>query len=82
MNANEDDNTKMKLFMNGQGIEVSVEAENLNMLIALQHYLTPEQRQQSFAVALNGDFVGKADYQQTLVNQGDSIDVLFPIQGG
>jgi|GEM_PF-61624 len=82
MNANKDDGKKMKLFINGQAIEVSVEAEKPNLLIALQHYLTPEQQQQSFAVALNGDFVGKADYQQTLVNQGDSIDVLFPIQGG
>ena len=84
INAKEDDNTNMKIFMNGQAIEISIKAaaENQNMLIALQHYLTPEQQQQSFAVALNGDFVGKDDYQQTIVNQGDSIDVLFPIQGG
>jgi sulfur carrier protein len=70
----------MKLFINGQSI--AIETEEATLLVALQHYLTPEQQLQSFAIALNGDFVGKADYQRTLVNQEDSIDVLFPIQGG
>jgi sulfur carrier protein len=81
MNANHDDReAKMKLFINGQA--TSIESEEPSLLVALQRYLTAEQQQQSFAVALNGDFVGKADYQQTSVNQGDSVDVLFPIQGG
>ena len=70
----------MKLFINGQTI--TVEAETTSLLVALKYYLTAEQQLQSFAVALNGDFVGKADYLQTSVNQGDSVDVLFPIQGG
>ena len=70
----------MKLFINGQSI--SLETEKPTLLVALQCYLTPDQQQQSFAVALNGNFVGKADYPQTSVNRGDSIDVLFPIQGG
>jgi len=52
------------------------------LITALAVFLTGEQQQQSFAVALNGDFVGKEDYQETSINQGDSIDVLFPIQGG
>ncbi len=70
----------MNLFINGQN--TIVESDNPNMWEALQQYLSDEQQKQSFAVALNGDFVGKSDYQNTLVNQGDSIDVLFPIQGG
>jgi sulfur carrier protein len=70
----------MKLFINGHSI--SIETEEPTLLVALQCYLTFEQQQQSFAVALNGDFVGKANYPQSSVNQGDSIDVLFPIQGG
>jgi sulfur carrier protein len=79
MNEN-DREAKMNLFMNGQSI--SIETAEPILLVALSCYLTSEQLQQSFAVALNGDFVGKADYLQTLINQGDSIDVLFPIQGG
>lgn len=74
------DETKMKVFINGQPI--AIEGEKPTVLLALQHYLTPEQHQQSFAVARNGDFVGKSDYQQTGLKQGDCIDVLFPIQGG
>jgi sulfur carrier protein len=70
----------MKLFINGQSI--TIETKSPNVLTALQQYLTPNQQLQSFATALNGDFVGKSDYQHTQINQGDSIDVLFPIQGG
>ena len=69
----------MNIFINGQQISVGSEP---TVLIALQHFLSTEQHKQSFAVALNGNFVGKTDYQQTSLNQGDSIDVLFPIQGG
>lgn len=35
-----------------------------------------------FAVALNGQFVTKADYGQTQVNEGDKLEVLSPISGG
>ncbi|AOW77384.1 hypothetical protein A3Q34_11245 [Colwellia sp. PAMC 20917] len=76
-------NTKAAIttyFINGQAITIVSLTPNIS--IALLHYLTPEQQKQSFAVALNGDFVGKADYQKTIINQGDSIDILFPIQGG
>lgn len=44
------------------------------------HFIAAEQS--TFAVALNGDFVGKADYDTVLVKNGDSLDVLLPIQGG
>ena len=70
----------IKLFINGKTI--TVESEKPTVVSALQCYLTSDEQQQTFAVALNGDFVGKADYQRTLINQGDNIDVLFPIQGG
>jgi len=69
----------MNVFINGQQISVGSEP---TVLLALQHFLSTEQQKQSFAVALNGNFVGKTDYQQTSLNQDDSIDVLFPIQGG
>ncbi|MBA6336593.1 sulfur carrier protein ThiS [Colwellia sp. BRX8-7] len=76
-------NTKAAIttyFINGQVITIASITPNISM--ALLHYLSPEQQKQSFAVALNGDFIGKADYQKTTINQEDSIDVLFPIQGG
>ena len=74
----------MNVFINGQSImvEETIPVQTPTLLIALTLYLSSDQQQQSFAVALNGDFVGKEAYQQTSINQGDSIDVLFPIQGG
>ena len=40
------------------------------------------QAQSTFALALNGNFVGKSDYASTPVSSGDSIDIMLPIQGG
>lgn len=70
----------MNVYINGQPI--IVEHQHATVWLALQQYLTAEQQQQSFATALNGDFVSKHAYQTTAINAGDAIDVLFPIQGG
>ncbi|GLX78307.1 hypothetical protein tinsulaeT_16470 [Thalassotalea insulae] len=70
----------MNIHINGQLLEL-VQAAN-TVADALTQYLTTENQQQSFAVALNGDFVGKADYHITQLKHGDCLDVLFPIQGG
>lgn len=37
---------------------------------------------QRFAVALNQQFTRKLDYPVTVLHEGDSIDILLPIQGG
>jgi sulfur carrier protein len=50
--------------------------------MVLTKTLPKKQQQQSFALALNGDFVGRDEYQNTFVSDNDSIDVLFPIVGG
>ncbi len=71
---------EMKIYINGQSIKL---AENSSTLAeALTLFLAPHQQHQSFAVALNSEFVGRTCYQQTLLQEGDSVDVLFPIQGG
>jgi len=70
----------MKVFINGQTVELT--HESTTVFEALNQYLSGEQQQQSYAVAVNAEFVGKDAYQQTSLTDGDSIDVLFPIQGG
>ncbi|WP_448565750.1 sulfur carrier protein ThiS [Thalassotalea ganghwensis] len=35
-----------------------------------------------FAIAINGEFVAQADYQKTLLKEGDLIDIVSPIFGG
>lgn len=36
----------------------------------------------TFAVAVNGDFVPRARYTQTRLRDGDSLDVVAPVVGG
>lgn len=69
----------MNIYINGQTITLT--ANNI-LSAALEQFLTTEQQQLSFAVALNGDFIGKPHYGSTQISDGDSIDILFPIQGG
>lgn len=73
----------MKIHINGEPLELeSLSNKGASVADALQQYLSAKQQQMSFAVALNGDFVSKSQYALTLVKDGDSIDVLFPIHGG
>ena len=70
----------MNIHINGKAYSLDHKAHiSLSSALTL-HFIKPQQS--TFAVALNGDFVGKADYDTTLVNNGDSLDVLLPIQGG
>lgn len=70
----------MNIHINGKVYSLD-KAAHCTMTAALAlHFIEPQQS--TFAVALNGDFVGKADYDTTLIQHGDSIDVLQPIQGG
>lgn len=34
------------------------------------------------AVAVNGEFVARADYAATVVRERDQLDVVAPVQGG
>lgn len=76
----------MKVHINGEALmlqsnDISKKSK-ANLTDVLAQYLTSRQQKMSFAVALNSDFVSKSQYSSTLLNDGDSIDVLFPIVGG
>ncbi len=70
----------MNIHINGKAYPLPHE-NHITVATALGLYFI-EAQQSTFAVALNGDFVGKGDYPHTLVKNGDSLDVLQPIQGG
>ena len=38
--------------------------------------------EQGFAVARNGEFVPRAMYSNTMISDGDEIEVVTPMQGG
>jgi sulfur carrier protein len=68
----------MNIHINGKAYSLG---NKISITVALTYHFTQPQ-QSTFAVALNGDFVGKADYDTIMLKQGDSLDVLQPIQGG
>jgi len=73
----------MNVFINGESIAIQTSENKVAVVeCALMKFLTTDQQQRTFAVALNSDFVGRGDYAKTLIQAGDSLDVLFPIQGG
>jgi len=66
----------IKVSVNGEVKEIE---ENLNvdqMIEALEYKV------KGFAVAVNTTFVPIAKYDQTIIKEGDTIDILAPVQGG
>lgn len=72
----------MKIYINGNTFELPDSGELITIDRVISKTLPHSQQLQSFALALNGDFVGQEDYQHTIVSDNDSIDLLFPIVGG
>lgn len=66
----------IKVSVNGEVKELE---ENLNvdqMIEALEYKV------KGFAVAVNTTFVPIAKYNETIIKEGDKIDILAPVQGG
>ena len=66
----------IKVSVNGEIKELE---ENLNvgqMIEALEYKV------KGFAVAVNTTFVSIAKYDVTMIKEGDTINILAPVQGG
>lgn len=66
----------IKVSVNGE-IKELAEGLNVHQLIEALEYKT-----KGFAVAINTTFVAIKSYEQTIINDGDAIDILAPVQGG
>jgi sulfur carrier protein len=66
----------IKVSVNGQiqSIDLNI---TLKQLLVNLNYTT-----NSFAVAINTTFVPLDKYNTTIINDGDTIDILAPVQGG
>ena len=65
----------MNLYMNGK--KISTTAKTLSALLEEQHFdLT------AIACAVEGEFVPRTLYSNTLLEVGQKIEVLAPMQGG
>lgn len=66
----------MKLLINGEKKEVS-ETRRLTELLKELNY-----EGQNFAVAINRQFIPRAEYEKTSLQDSDEIEILMPLQGG
>jgi sulfur carrier protein len=55
----------------------------LSSVTTLQEFLTANgYHDHYFAVAINRIFISKTNYQHTLLQSGDIVDIITPMQGG
>jgi sulfur carrier protein len=66
----------IKVSVNGEIKEIN-NGLNVYELITALNYTT-----KGFAVAVNTTFISIKSYEQTIINNGDTIDILAPVQGG
>jgi sulfur carrier protein len=66
----------IKVSVNGEIKELD---ENLNVTQLIQAL---DYKQKGFAIAVNTTFVSIKSYEKTIINDGDTIDILAPVQGG
>ena len=66
----------IKVSVNGEVKELE---ENLNVCQMIEAL---EYKVKGFAVAVNTTFVPIANYDETIIKEGDTIDILAPVQGG
>ena len=66
----------IKVSVNGEIKEIS---ENLNVKELIEAL---DYRTKGFAVAINTIFVAIDKYEKTMIQEGDTIDILAPVQGG
>lgn len=66
----------MQIIVNGQSRSFETSADLSSLLEQLGY------SGDTFAVALNGDFVARTDYAETEIKEGDVLDVVAPVVGG
>ena len=66
----------IRVSVNGEIKEIEKDL-NITQLIKALEYKT-----KGFAVAVNTTFVPIASYEMTKIKEGDTIDILAPVQGG
>lgn len=68
----------MKLWINGE--EIITEITSLLEFLEWRNQTSDENN--TYAIAVNEQFVPRAHYASTQLNEGDRIEILSPMQGG
>jgi len=66
----------MKISLNGEIKEFDRNSLTIQELLEIIDY------GKGIAIALNETFILKTKYQDTMIKDGDRLDILSPVQGG
>ena len=66
----------IKVSVNGEIKEISEDLDVQELIKELNYTA------KGFAVAVNTTFVAITSYEKTIIQAGDTIDILAPVQGG
>ena len=66
----------IKVSINGEIKEIEEGLNITALIIALEYKI------KGFAVAVNTNFIAIKSYEETIIKEGDTIDILAPVQGG
>ena len=72
----------MKIKMNGEDYIHTDEDCTLSQILSVYLSLENIEQVRGVAVAINGSLVRKIDWRNTLVEEGDELEVLTATQGG
>jgi sulfur carrier protein len=64
------------ITLNGKKLSLEPNTTLKAVLMKIENLLDP------FAVALNRNFVSRDDYSKVLLEEGDEIEIVIPMQGG
>ena len=70
------DYTMIKVSVNGELKELNEDLNIKEMIVELGY------EKEGFAVAVNTTFIAIKTYEDTIIKEGDTIDILAPVQGG
>jgi|TARA_B110000014_G_scaffold264196_1_gene264021 sulfur carrier protein len=66
----------INIILNGKEIKI-------NKHISIQQLLIKENLEKKMlAVAINGSIVERQDYEQTIIEEEDRIEIVMPVGGG
>ena len=75
--------TEQKKEMNMIKVSVNGEMKELDKGLNISQMIKDlNYKQKGFAVAVNSTFISIKSYEETIINDGDTIDILAPVQGG
>ncbi|ADH85576.1 sulfur carrier protein ThiS [Desulfurivibrio alkaliphilus] len=68
----------MQITVNGEAKEFSEDQVNVTLVLTQQNVESPDM----VAVQVNGAFVDKGEFDQRVLQEGDSVEFLYFMGGG